>query len=143
MGRFAFEPFANLAYVNLHTFGFTENGGAAALTGVSADTDIAYSTLGTHASTGFTVGNTETVVKGMIGWRHAYGDVTPFSTMRFAAGGDTFSVAGVPITRDAAVVEAGLDVTLTPAAALGVSYGGQFGSGLADQSVKAMFNVKF
>ena len=77
-----------------------------------------------------------------VGWRHANGDVTPSSTMRFA-GGDAFSVVGVPITRHAAVVEAGLDFALAPAAVLGVSYGGQLGSGLADQSVKATFNVKF
>ncbi|MDX8438232.1 hypothetical protein [Mesorhizobium australafricanum] len=32
---------------------------------------------------------------------------------------------------------------LTPAATLGVSYGGQFGSGLSDQSVRATFNWKF
>jgi outer membrane autotransporter protein len=142
-GRFAFEPFANLAYVNLHTYGFTENGGVAPLTGASANTNTAYSTLGTHTSTGFTIEGAEAVIKGTIGWRHAYGDETPFSVMRFAVGGDAFGVAGVPITRDAAVVEACLDFTLTPAAALGVSYGGQFGSGLADQSVKATFNVKF
>lgn len=34
------------------------------------------------------------------------------------------------------MVEAGLDLNLTPAATLGVSYGVQFGSGLSDQSVR-------
>ena len=66
----------------------------------------------------------------------------PVGQMRFA-GGDVFSVAGVPIARNVGVVEAGLDFALSPSAVLGVSYGGQFGSGLSDQSVKANFNVKF
>jgi outer membrane autotransporter protein len=39
-GSFAFEPFGNLAYVNVHTDGFNENGGAAALTTPSSDTDV-------------------------------------------------------------------------------------------------------
>lgn len=78
----------------------------------------------------------------MFGWRHAYGDVTPLSQMRFS-GGDTFSIAGVPVSRDAVVVEAGLDFALSPGAVLGISYGSQFGAGLTDQSVKANFNLKF
>ncbi len=143
VGRFAFEPFANIAYVNLHSFSFTESGGAAALTGASANTDTTYTTLGAHASANLAVGDKATSIKGTIGWRHAYGDVTPLSTMRFAGGGETFGIIGVPITRDAAVVEGGLDFALAHAATLGVSYGGQFGSGFTDQSVKATFNVKF
>ena len=63
--------------------------------------------------------------------------------MRFAAGGNAFSVGGVPIAKDVAVIEAGLDFTLTQSATLGVSYAGQFGSGLSDQSFKANLNVKF
>jgi outer membrane autotransporter protein len=49
----------------------------------------------------------------------------------------------VPVARDAAVIEAGLDFNLSPTAMLGLSYGGQFGSGLTDQSVKGTFNWKF
>lgn len=42
MGAARFEPFANLAYVNLHTDGFREAGGAAALTSASANTDTTF-----------------------------------------------------------------------------------------------------
>jgi outer membrane autotransporter protein len=52
-------------------------------------------------------------------------------------------MAGVPIARDAMVVEAGLDLSLTSTATLGVSYGGQFGSGRSGQSARANFNWKF
>ncbi|MFX6019254.1 autotransporter domain-containing protein, partial [Acinetobacter baumannii] len=79
----------------------------------------------------------------MLGWRHAFGDVTPDTTMRFASGGDAFSIGGVPIARNAAVVEAGLDFNLSPNAVLGVSYGGQFSSGVTDQTFRANFNMKF
>ncbi|MDW6024724.1 autotransporter domain-containing protein [Mesorhizobium sp. BAC0120] len=138
-----FEPFADLAYVNLHTYGFTERGGAAALTSPSSNTDATFTTLGLRASTSFEVGGSTLTAKGVVGWRHAFGDVTPLSTMSFAGGGDTFSIGGVPIARNAAVIEAGLDYAIMPNATLGVTYGGQFGSGMADQSVNANFNVKF
>ena len=36
-----------------------------------------------------------------------------------------------------------LAYAITPNATLGVSYSGQFGSGLSDQSARANFNVKF
>ncbi|PSJ63565.1 autotransporter outer membrane beta-barrel domain-containing protein [Pseudaminobacter soli (ex Li et al. 2025)] len=143
-GSVAFEPFANLAYVNLATDGFSERGtgGEMVLTGASSSTNATFTTLGARAATSFSLGATTATAKGTLGWRHAYGDVTPLSQMRFA-GGDAFTIAGVPIARDVATVEAGLDFALSPTAVLGVSYGGQFGSGLSDQSVKANFNVKF
>ena len=143
MGAARFEPFANLAYVNLHTDGFTERGGEAALTSPSAITDATFTTLGLRASTSFRLGEATVTAKGTLGWRHALGDVTPDAMMRFAGGGDAFSIGGVPIARDAAVVEAGLDFNLSPNAVLGISYGGQFGSGRTDQSVRASLSVKF
>ncbi len=141
-GNLAFEPFANLAYVSLHTDGFTERGGAAALSGQSATTDATFTTLGLRASTTFDLYGASLTVKGTLGWRHAFGDVTPLSAVRFA-GSDVFTVAGVPIARDTAVVEAGLDYALSSTATLGVTYGGQFGSGATDQSFRANFNVRF
>jgi outer membrane autotransporter protein len=142
-GGARYEPFANLAYVNLHTHGFTESGGAAALFAASQSTDTAFTTLGVRAQTTLVAGPSEATLRGMLGWRHAYGDVVPTSIMTFAAGGSAFTIAGVPIARDALVFDAGLDVKLMPAALLGFSYGGQFGSGVTDQSMKANLTVKF
>jgi outer membrane autotransporter protein len=138
----SFEPFANLAYVSLHTDGFTEKGGAAALHGDSQTTDATFATLGVHASTGFDLGGIRAAARGTLGWRHAFGDTTPDSILSFA-GGSPFSIAGVPIARDAAVIEAELDFSVFRRAALGLSYNGQFGSGATDQSVKANFSIRF
>lgn len=60
-----------------------------------------------------------------------------------AAGSEAFSIDGVPIARDAAVIEAGLELALSPTTMLGVSYGGKFGSGVADQTFSAKFDLKF
>ncbi|QWG18721.1 autotransporter outer membrane beta-barrel domain-containing protein [Bradyrhizobium sediminis] len=143
LGNLAFEPFANLAYVNLSTNGFTEKGGAAALTSQGGNTGVTFSTLGLRTSTGFTLGNgVNMAARGMLGWRHAFGDTTPVSTVAFT-GGSPFSIAGVPVARDGAVADLGLDLNLTPNAALGLTYGGQFGSGVTDQTVRGNFAVRF
>ncbi|WP_313196640.1 autotransporter domain-containing protein [Shinella zoogloeoides] len=138
----AFEPFANLAHVSINTSGFTERGGAAALIGSSTSTAATSTTFGLRASTAFDLNGANLTTKGMVGWRHAFGDGVPESAMRFA-GGNTFSIAGVPVARDAVVVEAGLDLAITPNATLGASYNGQFGSGLTEQSFKANLTVRF
>ena len=141
-GGARFEPFASLAHVNLHTAGFSEGRGAAALTSASSTTAATFATLGLRASASFDLGAASLTVKGLLGWRHVLGDATPLSTMRLA-GSDAFSLAGVPIARNAAVIEAGIDYGIMPNATLGISYGGQFGSGALDQSLRANFNMKF
>lgn len=141
-GPFAFEPFANLAYVNLHTDGFAESGGTAALTSGSSSSDATFTTLGVRASTDVTIGGVAATARGMFGWRHAYGEVTPLSSVAFA-GGDDFTIAGVPIARDAMLVEAGFDVQLARNATLGLSYAGQFGPDAFDNGFKANLGIKF
>lgn len=142
-GLVALEPFANLAYVSLSSGGFTEAGGAAALSEGSSNMATTTTTLGLRASRQSLLSLSSLVTqRGMIGWRHAYGDTTPVSTMSFA-GGSPFAIAGTPLSKDNLVVEAGLDVTVSPGAALGVSYSGQFGSGMSEQSVKGTVQVRF
>lgn len=142
VGALGFEPFANLAYVNLSTDGFSETGGPAALNVRGRSSGVTFTTLGLRASQQFNLGAMNLTARGTIGWRHAFGDVTPISVASFA-GGTPFSIAGLPIAKNAAVVEAGLDLNLTPQATLGISYGGQFGSRLSDQSLKGNFTWKF
>lgn len=74
----------------------------------------------------------------MLSWRHAFSDVTPEARLAFA-----FKVAGIPIGRDAAVIEAGLDVAITSSATLGLSYRGQLTSRTSDNGFKVDLTVKF
>ena len=68
-------------------------------------------------------------VHGTLGWRHAYGDVNPASTLSFVQGGGSFTANGVPVARDAALVELGVNMDVSKRTTVGVTYGGQFGSG--------------
>ncbi|NUS69483.1 MAG: amino acid permease, partial [Ensifer adhaerens] len=73
----SFEPFANIAYVNVHTDGFTEKGAAAALSVRGGSDDMTFTTFGLRLATEFDLGTAKATARGLIGWRHAYGDVTP------------------------------------------------------------------
>jgi outer membrane autotransporter protein len=138
-----FEPFANLAHVNVSSDGFTERGGAAALTSAGSSDGVTFSTLGLRASTKVAMsGGADVTARGAIGWRHAFGDTSPTSTVAFA-GGAPFAITGAPVARNAAVVEGGLDFRLSNAATLGLSYAGQFGSGLKDHGARLNLNVAF
>jgi outer membrane autotransporter protein len=142
LGRVALEPFAGLAYVNLRAGGFRETGGAAALSARSDDTGVGYATLGLRASTSFELAGAATTLRGGLAWRHAFGDVDPKATLAFS-GSSSFAVAGIPIARDAAVVEAGLDLALGHSAKLGLSYAGQLAAEAQDHSFKGMLSVMF
>lgn len=137
-----FEPFANLAYINLHTNGFNEDGGAAALHVNSGNTNTTFTTLGVHLASAFEMGGIEANARGTVGWRHAFGDTTPLSTQSFT-GSNAFTVAGGPIVKDVALIEAGLDINLTKAATLGFTYQGQLGNSAKQNGFKMDLSVKF
>jgi outer membrane autotransporter protein len=133
MGGESVEPFAGIAYVDLRTAAFAEAGGAAALQGAREGTDATFSTIGLRGAARL---GEAVSLRGMIGWRHAYADVDTAATLAFAGGG-AFTVGGVPVARDVAVIEAGLEASVGPAVSLGVRYSGQIASGATDHGVKA------
>ncbi len=133
----ALEPFANIAHVNVD--GGINELGVAAMTG-SASLATTYTTLGVRGATALT--DTLTA-RGMLGWRHALGDITPVAALAFQSGGAAFALAGSPIARDALVAEAGLDFAVAPNASLGVSWTGQFADQSHDNAVKGNFVWRF
>ena len=137
------EPFARLAYINMHTKGFQERGGTSSLRSDSNQQDAAYTTLGVNAAK--TLSRLErmvTILRGTIGWRHAFGEMTPVSTLAFA-GGSSFATAGVPIVRNGIVLAGGVDAHVLNAGTLGIYYQGQILHNIADHGVRANFSWKF
>jgi subtilase-type serine protease len=138
----SFEPYANLAYVNFDADGFTEEGGAAALSSGDQSSDTTFTTLGLRASTELKFGTINATARGGIGWRHAFGDVRPETGVAFA-GGSSFAIEGAPIAKNAAVVEAGLDMKVTENATLGIAYQGQIASDAQEHGFNARLGVRF
>lgn len=142
-GKALFEPYAGLAHLRLKTDGFNEKGQtAAALSVLSGTTETNFSTLGLRTSTEFVLGRILAMAHTDLGWRHAYGDITPVSAASFI-GSDAFTVSGLPIGQDAALIEAGLDLKLTEDATLGLSYNGQFAAGANQNGFNAKLSVSF
>jgi len=120
-----------------------EKGGIAALE-ASSDQSTAFSTVGVRAGKSFSLGNDMTLTpRGSLGWRHAFGDVTPDADLRFVDGGPGFSNQGVAIARDAAVVEAGVDLGIGQNGKLGIGYSGQLASENRDHAVTVSFSLGF
>ncbi|MBV8427260.1 MAG: autotransporter domain-containing protein, partial [Hyphomicrobiales bacterium] len=135
------EPFAGAATILVHQNGFTETGGAAALTGFARDFDVQTTTLGVRGE--FAFASMPLAVRSMLGWRHAYGNVVPSALLAFQGGAQAFDVAGAPIDRDAFVAEAGIDYALTSMFSVGVSYSGQYGARAMDNAVRGNVNLRF
>lgn len=142
LGTVRFEPFAGLAYVNVDRDGYSESGGSAALSGDSSVADATFATLGLRASATLDAGGLPVRATGMIGWRHAFDEITPTATHSFA-GSSPFTVSGIPLAQNVAVVEAGLETILSDELTLGVSYSGQFGSGISDHGLRGNLNWNF
>ncbi len=140
--RLNLEPFANLSYLNLRTHAFREGGGDAALGSQANTQEDTFATIGLRPSTDFSIWSLPLRLKGMAGWRHTFGAVTPAATVAFA-GGNAFTVTGAPIARDAGVVEAGLAANLTEAAAVNLTYGAQFGGTESNNGIRGTLAVAF
>ena len=138
------EPFANAAYVSVDTHGFGESGGGAALFAPDQSLHTTFTTAGLHASSalGLVEGIPMSAI-GTLGWQHAFGDVTPTETLAFAAGGIPFTIAGVPLARNMAVVEGGLTFAVTDAANVALAYSGQIAGAVRDHEVRASFDWNF
>jgi fibronectin-binding autotransporter adhesin len=143
-GNIAAEPFAGLAWVHLSAEAFTETGGVSALSGARSNDDVGYSTLGARWASNYFMPNGMVLTpRASLAWQHAFGTVTPTAALTFRNTGAMFGIWGVPIARDAALVEAGGDLQLSAQTKVGVFYAGQLATNARDHSVKGNFTWRF
>ena len=76
-------------------------------------------------------------------WQHAFDEVTPEAAFLFASTGIGFTVTGVPLAEDSALIGAGLDFALGRSMTLGASHSGQIASDLTDNAVKGRLTWLF
>uniref|UniRef100_UPI002D798BF9 autotransporter family protein n=1 Tax=Pseudomonas chlororaphis TaxID=587753 RepID=UPI002D798BF9 len=139
----ALEPFVGLAYVNYDSDTGHEKGGAGRLSAKSSQ-DITFSTVGLRAGKRITLGNGSQITpRAALGWRHAYGDTKPDADLTFIEGGGSFTTQGVPIAKDSALVEAGLDYQISPTGKLGIGYSGQLSHDNRDHAMTLSFTLGF
>ncbi len=144
VGPVAFEPFAQLAWTGVNMGSFTETGApVTGLTSSGLSFDTWYSTLGVRAASALPMAGYTLVPHASLGWRHAYGDVTPALAVSFLNTGTGFTVQGVPIAEDSALVGAGVDVALGRGFTVGLSYDGAFASSAQSNTVRGTLGLSF
>jgi outer membrane autotransporter protein len=143
-GPVGVEPFADVAWVEASSGAFAESGGAAALAGDGHSTGATYTDLGLRFAT-TPIGTPDCAVSPRVAlaWQHAFGGIRPAQTETFIDTQESFIALGVPLDRDAAVADVGLDVAIMPAAKLGLGYSGVLGGKIKDHTVHADFSWQF
>jgi outer membrane autotransporter protein len=112
----------------VHVGGDVSESGLAAMSG-STSFGTTYTTLDAHGSTVLPAGLT---AQATLGWRYAFGDVTPLSTLGFQ-GGAAFAL----------VAELGVNYAIGPSATIGIAYSGQYAGGSNENSGKANLTLRF
>lgn len=143
-GGLDLEPYAGLAFVSVDTDRFKERGGPqASLQGVNLNQDVGYTTVGLRLAKTMMWGDMVVTPHVEAAWLHAFNDVTPGASLAFAATGTEFSVTGVPLAEDSALLDAGLDFALSDRLSAGVSYSGQYADEISDNAVKGRMTLLF
>ena len=134
-GAATIEPFVGGGGMVISRDRFTETGGAASLTVLGRDYEVETLTAGVRGE--YVLGiDSPFTLRGLVGYRRAFGDVVPRALLAFATAGSQFSTAGVPIDRDALVAGAGIDWKVAPGVTVGVSYAGQVGNRAEDHGAR-------
>ncbi len=137
-GRALLEPYAGVAFNDQRVRGFSETGGAAALSGERQHDQTTTTTLGLRGTMQWdTLGLTAGA-----GWRHAFGDVNPASTLAFA-GSDAFTVAGAAIARNALATELAGQWRASRNVAFTLAYDGEYGGGNQQHAGTLRVNWRF
>jgi len=132
IGRAVLTPLVSLAYNHLSQDGYSERGGAAALTVGSSETDSLRSGLGAKASaTVATVGNWEIRPNARLVWLHEFNQSAPEQTASYVAGGSSFTTPGSDIATEH--VDLGIGVDL--ASVRDVTLSAKYDADLADRYV--------
>ena len=135
------EPFAGLAHVHVRSGGFTEQGGAAALSGDAARYDATFVSFGLRATTEIMLGATPMRLNAEAGWRHAFTE-QPETSMAFA-GGMPFSVEGTPVNLDTAFLKAGVQFDLQQNATASLDYSGGISADGSNHGLNASLKLAF
>ena len=118
-------PWLGIRQVRLDSDPARESGGSAALSVAGGRHDLGSATLGVLADRRLGDGSR---LQARLGWRHAWGDLTPWATVAFDAG-DAFTVYAPAMARNSLVYALDLGLATGPRSRLALGMAGQAGDG--------------
>ncbi len=141
----ALEPHAAIAHIIATSGAFNETGSIAALSGNEKSDSATYSLLGVRANLAdMALGDNMTLAPRLdLGWQHALARLTPYQTVSYVNAGTSFAVLGTPLAQDAAALQAGFDLKVSPSATLFVSYDGSYSSRVENHAFRGGLSWRF
>ena len=138
------EPYAGVTHISARSGRFAENGSVSALSGAAAAESETSTTLGVRAAgDGIMLDGRSLTPKLDLGWRHSFDPVRPVQALTFTDTGQSFTVSGAPLERDAVTVKASLDWAISADILASVGYDGAFSSKTRDNRARASVSIRF
>lgn len=134
------EPFVGGSALRVHTDGFSEQGGDAALDGLKHSDTVEFSNVGLKVATPI-VQNVS--AHAGVSWQHAYGAVSPDAVLRFDGGDTAFTVTGARLSRDAVAPTIDVAWQIAPKVRLSAGYAGMIGGSGDDSTGRVSLGVAF
>jgi len=146
-GTFQAQPFVGLSYTGLHESGFEETGaGALNLDVDSSTTDSLRSALGVRVAWNLkSSGGVRWIPQLQARWEHQMLDSDTETSAAFPGmtGAPSFTVSGVDMNRDAAVIGAGLGARFSGSVGAFVGYEGRFGDQEVDHQGQGGIEIRW
>lgn len=141
-GSVNLEPYVNAAFVRVESDEFSEHGDDAVLSGAKAVHNVPLTTAGLRAS--YIMQNSRPHLRflGSLGWQMSHGDRAVTQDLAFF-NGNTFTVAGEPVSREMIVAEGSVGFFLGSATRLDLGYSGRFASAKQDHALRAIITRSF
>lgn len=144
IGHFELEPYAQVGYQRYQRDGFAEKGGDAALQYNGQAQEHFSSDLGLRLARPVLLDRGMRVTPRLdIGWKHLYGDVQGSSHQRLVRGSSTYRIIGGELDRDSLLLQAGLDLAVSPRHILGLSYSGETGQDNRNGALVGQWRMTF
>ncbi|WVV48056.1 autotransporter outer membrane beta-barrel domain-containing protein [Pseudomonas sp. NA13] len=142
--HFDIEPYVQVGYQRYQRNAYTEKGGDAALQYNGQAQEHYSSDLGLRLARTFALDQGMRLTPRLdVGWKHLYGNVKGGSHQRLVRGGNTYIIEGVELDRDSLLLEAGLDLAVSPRHTLGLNYRGETGQDNRNGALMGQWRMMF
>ncbi|WP_434608767.1 autotransporter domain-containing protein [Pseudomonas sp. D2-30] len=144
VGHFDMEPYIQVGYQRYQRDAYAEKGGDAALQYHDQSQEHFSSDLGLRIALPFAFDQGMRLTPRVdVGWKHLYGDIRGSSHQRLANGGSTYIIQGVELDRDSLLLQAGLDLAMSPRHTLGLSYSAETGQDNRNGALTGQWRMAF
>ena len=144
VGHFAIEPYVQVGYQRYQRDAYTEKGGDAALQYDGQAQEHYSSDLGLRLARPLIFDRGMRLTPRLdVGWKHLYGNVRGTSHQRLVSGGGTYTIEGVELDRDSVLLQAGLDLAVSPRHTFGLSYSGETGQDNHNGALMGQWRMMF